>query len=354
MTPVVLARTLVVLARTLAALACLVLGPGLVSPAAGQTATETPGTTDAPAGSETLEVRVLGQGKPVQNILVFVHKDDGSSINMPNQPASTPLRKGTSDSTGFMKFEGLAPGRYVLSMVCERIPENWIGANSSTKVEILAGRPGFATLTVRRGGMVRGRVTQAGNPVPNIRITTETGNALPSECSSLRLQGPDSSGAFIVRKVPLDSRSWIKTYLPLGSGELAVWRDFNLEVPETLNTEWTLPSFKDAELGSALIGVRLPNRKYVEKGHAELVLVRQGPKGYRYEVTATLSETDTLKKLVKLPPGRYNFRAFADPGTKVWWTADPDTIVIQAGRTTRKVLTGRPRDLPGTGTGAAH
>ncbi|MGH7727053.1 MAG: hypothetical protein ACREOU_16645 [Candidatus Eiseniibacteriota bacterium] len=292
----------------------------------------------------SIEVQVIGQGKPVEGVLVRLFKDDGSFMEVPGQAvSSTPLARDTSDAKGGLVFRDLEPSRYIVTAMCERLPGNWIGGSASTKVELLPNRPGHATLTLRRGGMIRGRVTRGGVPYKDVRISTESQDALSSVCPVLQSQGPDSSGAFVVRKVPVGATSWVKANLALGSGELGVWHDFTMEKPETLDAEWKVPDFKDSELGSALFGVRLPTGEYVDKGRAELLLARTGDDGFRYQVNLMLGGADSLQKVEKLPPGRYNVRCFAEPGGKMWWNAGPDTLSIVPGKVARKIIAARPR-----------
>ncbi len=297
----------------------------------------------AESANGSIEVRVLGQGQSVPGVVVRLFKDDGTLLEVPGQVGSTPLARDSSDADGALEFRDLEPGRYIVTALCERLPGNWIGGSSSTKVEVLPDRPGHATLTLRRGGMIRGRVTKGGRPYTDARISTESQDALPSGCPVLQSQGPDPEGAFVVRKVPVGATSWVKANVPLGGGELGVWHDFRMEKPDTLDSEWAVPDFKDGDLGSALFGVRLPTGEYVDKGRVELLLAHSGPDGYRYQVNLALGGPDSLQKVEKLPPGRYNIRAFAEPGGKQWWNASPDTLRIQPGQVTKKVLAARPR-----------
>jgi len=298
-----------------------------------------------PAGEpSTVDVAVLCQGVGVKGIRVTVAPDVGGEAEMWTSARSEAVGSARTDSTGHSVFKDIPPGRYIATSNCS-LPGNWIAGNYATRFELLSGRPAHIILTVRRGGMIIGTATQTdgGPPPAGCNVKAESPDALLSGCATMTASLVDSaSGAFTVTKTPMNALTMLKATAPLGEGKLGVWKNFRFTSPDTERVTVTFPRFKREQLGTAVIAVRMPNGKNVEKGHIELLHI-QPDSTWRYEITLPGGGADSLTTFTNLPAGEYQVHPTADASVKEWWSAPFTTVVVPPGGKVRHNVTARPR-----------
>jgi hypothetical protein len=313
----------------------------LVAPAIAPVA----GAASAPKSG--IKVRVLGQGTPVGRVVVRVRADDGTTPeNWP--PTAKAVGEDSTKADGTIVFSDVPPGRYVVVAPCNKLPGDWIGGSSATVVEVLPGRPTTTTLTLRRGGHIKGKVLGESDLLAKSAVRTETPTALASGCPMLAPSSIGSDGSFEVAKVPLDAKSIVRIEVPFGEGTLLVSQEFSLEKPETATGTWQLPSVEPDQLGTGRVTLRDDKGNPMHKGTVEFSL-RQSSPTWRYVVAYPVGEAaaDTVTLAKSLPPGRYFVRAWPDPGANPWWMASPDSLTIEPGKTAKLRLKARIRE-PGT------
>ena len=285
----------------------------------------------ASAPNSGIKVRVLGQGTPVERVVVRVRPDDGSTPeNWP--PTAKLLAEDSTKADGTITFPDIPPGRYVVVAPCNRLPGDWIGGSSATLLEVMPGRATTATLTLRRGGHVNGKVIGEPAIVSQAAVRTETPTALASGCPMLSPSKIAADGSFEVAKVPLDAKSIIRVEVPLGDGSLLVSQEYNMEKAETATGTWELPSMKPENLGTSRVTLRDDTGAAMHKGTVEFSL-RQSEPAWRYVVAYAVGETDTVTVAKSLPPGRYFVRAWPEPGASPWWNVSPESLTVEPGKT---------------------
>jgi hypothetical protein len=294
----------------------------------------------APASKATgsIEARVILYGAPVPGVPLQARNvgEPGLGVWMEDSTAVVD----TTDARGIVVFKGLVPGRYHVLAHCGRLPGDCIAGTISTQAEALAGQTGHATLTLRPGGRIRGRVMENGRPLSRVTVETQAIDALPSNCPTLNARNPGPDGRFDVGRVPLDTHLWVKVFRPLGGGEIQLWKDFKLTAADTVEATWELPPLDSAQLATVRLGVRVEGKGPPDAGRMELSTTH--PDGWRYYAGFDFAADDSLHTLPSVPPGRYGLRATARPGTGTWWNAMPESIDVEPGKTTTRILTGRP------------
>lgn len=284
----------------------------------------------------SIEVQVLGLGKPVAGVVVRTKVRENEPVDT-WMPGTKPLAEDSTDATGIVRFSNLQPGRYIVALACEKLEGDWIGGTATSLVEVIESRPAHATLTLRRGGRVKGKVVGDAETVRRSEIRMLAPDAMQSGCPT-QTPGPiREDGAFDVRKIPLGGRATISAIAHLGDGELNVWRDVKFDRPDSTDLTLTLPNVTDENLGKIEFEVRDDEGHRVRKGTVELQQTRSVEQ-WTYRVMGRLSENDSTLIVPSLPAGVYAVRARPEPGTSPWWLPRSDSIVVEAQKTTRKRL----------------
>lgn len=294
-----------------------------------------------PAGA-TIDVMVSGQGTPVSRVNVTVAPDKGGAPESWNVGDSVPVGVILTDATGHARFTDVPPGKYIVTTSCG-LPGNWIAGNYATKLETLPGRLSNVTLTVRRGGMIRGTVLQGTRPAAHAEIRADSPDALLSTCGMMTPSLVDTSdGAFTVSKIPLGATTWVKANLDFGPGQIEVWKDFKFDNPETLQTSLAFPAMPASEVGSLQIDLKTDGAAAPDSGSAQLLQVK--PDGtWRYEATIGVGGKGTPKVIQNLPMGDYQIRAYAEPGANKWWSAPIDSFKVLPGKLTHYTVSAKLR-----------
>ena len=293
----------------------------------------------APAvkANASIEARVILYGVPVANVPLQARNvgEPGLGVWMEDSTAVVD----TTDAKGIVVFKGLVPGRYHVLAHCGRLPGDCIGGTISTQAEALPGQVGHATITLRPGGRISGRVLENGRPNPRVTVETQSIDALPSSCPTLDARNPGPDGSFEVGRVPLDTRLWVKVFRPLGGGDLQLWKEFRLAAVDTVEATWELPAIDSTKLATLRLGVRIEGAGPPEAGRMELSTTH--PDGWRYYAGFDITAQDSVHTLPAVPPGRYGLRATARPGGGTWWNAAPESIDVQPGETLTRLLPAR-------------
>ncbi len=306
---------------------------------------------DAAAATQTsgIRVRVLGQGTPVAHVPIRVRADDGTTPeNWP--PQAKLLAEDSTRADGTIGFPDIPPGRYIVLAPCNRLPGDWIGGTSATRLEVLPGRSTSATLTLRRGAHIVGKADGSADVLAQASVRTETPTSLASGCPMLSPTPIAADGGFEVSKVPIGERSIVRIEMPLGQGTLSVSEEFKPEQAETVTRTWQLPSLDPKELGSANVRLRDADGKPMSQGSVEFSL-RQASPSWRYQASYEVAAGDTVTKATSLPPGRYFVRATPQPGASPFWMATPESLTVEPGKTASLRLRTRLRE---TGTPPAQ
>ena len=286
---------------------------------------------DAPAGGSPVEVVVSGEGVPVPGIQVSLAPDKGGSPESWSMVDTPPIATLPTDGTGHARFANVPPGRYIVTTGCG-LPGNWIAGNYATRLETLAGRPGHVTLTLRRGGMVRGKALRGGQPAGEASVQADSPDALMSTCGMMTPTLVDSvDGGFRVNKIPLHSTTWVKGALPLGPGKVEVWKDVHLDRPDTVDVTLPFPAIGPAERGTLVIDVKPDGDKKPDSGSADLLQVKTDG-SWRYSATVDIGAGPATIK--NLPAGPYQIRAMSTPGSAHWWSTPIDSVTVVAGKST--------------------
>jgi hypothetical protein len=288
-----------------------------------------------------IRVRVLGQGTPVARVPVRIRAFDGTTPeNWP--PEAKSLGEDSTGADGVVAFPDIAPGKYIVVAPCNRLPGDWIGGSSATVVDVLEGRATTTTLTLRRGGHIKGVAVGDPELIARAAVRTETPTALSSGCPMLAPTSVAADGSFEVAKAPMDARSIVRLEVPVGDGQLSVVKDFMMTKPETLSGTWELPPVDPAKLGTARVRLRDDQGKPTYVGKVEFTLYKAAPV-WRYVVGYSVGSEDTVTVAKSLPPGRYFVRAWPEPGANPWWSATPESLTVEPGKTASLSLKTRPR-----------
>jgi hypothetical protein len=293
---------------------------------------------DAPAGPpSTVDVLVAGQGVPIEGAKVTLAPDVGKPAEQWNTGDSKPLGQIATDASGHVHFAGVPPGRYIVTTGCG-VPGNWIAGNYASRIEAFAGRAITVTLTMRRGGMVRGKALQGDRPVRHCDLRAEAPDALMSTCGMMSPSLVDTAtGGFTITKVPLNANMWIKASIDQGDGQLGVWKAYTLEKPDTLDVTLAFPTLPADQTGTLVIHFRPSAVAVVDSGSAQLTL-NQPDGSWRYETSPRIAGRDTVTTVKNLPAGGYQIRPYASVGEQKWWNAPIDSVHIMAGKTTTYIV----------------
>src|SRR5439155_16616087 len=118
-----------------------------------------------------------GQGQAIPDGKVTLAPDAGKPAEQWNSGDSKPLGMIDTDATGHAHFKAVPPGRYIVTTGCG-VKGNWIAGNYASRVEAFAGRAIAVTLTMRRGGMVRGKAMQGDRPVRRCDLRADSPDAM--------------------------------------------------------------------------------------------------------------------------------------------------------------------------------
>jgi hypothetical protein len=291
---------------------------------------------DKPKG-QPVTVMVSGQGTPVPGVKITLAPDHGGTPESWNVGTSTPLAVIPTDATGHAVFPDVAPGMYIVTTSCG-LPGDWIAGNYATRIEVLASRPSAVTLTLRRGGMVRGKATQGGVVAGHAEIRSDSPDALMSACGMMTPSLVDTTtGAFTVSKMPLNATTWVKGELPFGPGRLGVWKDFHFEKPDTVDLAIDFPAMGPKDVGSLVLDLKADTAEKPDSGVAQLLQLAPTGK-WRYEANVDIGGVNGATTIPSLPAGPYQIRGYATPGSSKWWNAPIDSFTIEPGKTAKYTL----------------
>ena len=291
----------------------------------------------AGGGGQTVNVMVSGQGTPVPDIKVTLAPDTGVAPESWNVSNSTPVGIIPTDNTGHAVFSGVAPGRYIVTTSCG-LPGNWIAGNYATRIDVLPSRPTDVTLTVRRGGMVRGHAMQGNHVATTAEVRADSPDALMSTCGMMTPTLVDTlTGAFTVSKMPLNATTWIKGEMPFGPGRIGVWRDFHFEKPDTVDMTLDFPTMDTKSVGALDINLLSDSAEKPDSGMAQLTQITSDGK-WRYEANVTVGGAAGATHIASLPSGPYQIRAYATPGSAKWWNSPYDSLTVRPGQTAKYTL----------------
>jgi hypothetical protein len=300
---------------------------------------------DKPKGAP-IDVLVSGQGTPVPNVKVTVAPDKGGTTPETwTARDSAPLAILATDATGHAVFPDVPPGKYIVTTSCS-IPGDWIAGNYATRVETLPGRPTGVTLTLRRGGMVRGKALRGAAAARTAEIRADSQEALMSNCGMMTPSVIDTlTGDFTVNKIPLHATTWVKGQLPFGPGHIAVWKNFRIEKPETLDVAMQFPELGPQDVGTLVLDLVSHSAEKPDSGMAQLLQVL--PDGsWRYESTVSVGGVLGPKTYKNLPKGPYQVRAYAIPGSSKWWNAPIDSVTVAGGQVTKHTVKAQIQNRP--------
>jgi hypothetical protein len=290
---------------------------------------------DSPAGGSPIDVQVSGEGTSVPGIRVSLAPDKGGMPEAWSMADTPPIATIETDGTGHAIFAAVPPGRYIVTTGCG-IPGNWIAGNYATRLETLPGRPASVTLTLRRGGMVRGKALRGNQPASTASVQADSPDALMSTCGMMMPTLVDSAnGGFEVSKIPLHATTWVKGALPIGAGKIEVWKDVHLDSPDTVDVTLQFPSIPPSERGTLLINLKPDGTTKPDPGSADLLQVKTDG-SWRYQ--ATVQIVPGVVTVRNLPAGPYQIRANAAPGSAHWWTTPIDSVTVIAGKSTPYVV----------------
>jgi hypothetical protein len=295
-----------------------------------------PAPAPAAKPTGTIEARVILLGTPVAGVPIQVRNTGEPGLDVWMEDSTAVVD--TTDAKGIARFAGLPAGRYHVLAHCGRLPGDRIAGSISTRAEVIPGQVAHSTLTLRPGGRIRGRVLEGDRPVSRATVETQTIDALPSNCPTLDTRNPGPDGRFEVGRVPINTFLWVKVYRPLGGGDVQLWKDFTLAAADTIEATWNFPALDSARLATVRLGVRIPGEGPADLGRIELSTIH--PDGWRYFAGFDFTTEDSLHTLPSVPPGRYGLRATCRPGTKKWWNAQPESLVVEPGAKITRLLTG--------------
>ncbi len=293
---------------------------------------------DAPTGPpSTVDVFVSGQGVAIPDVKVTLAPDAGRPAEQWNSGDSKALGVTSTDATGHAHFKDVPPGRYIVTTGCG-ITGNWIAGNYASRLEAFAGRAIAVTLTMRRGGMVRGTAMQGDHPVKRCDLRADSPDAMMSTCGMMSPSLVDTTtGGFTIAKVPLGVNMWIKASLDFGIGQLGVWKAVSMAKPETLDVQVQFPTLAAKDLGTLVIKFRPDTPAVTDSGTAALALSQ--PDGtWRFEASPRIAGVDSVTTIHGLPAGGYQIRPYASVGTGKWWNATMDSVRVTAGKSTVYVV----------------
>ncbi len=299
----------------------------------------TPPPADGPPSS--VDVLVSGQGEPIPGVKVTLAPDTGRPAEQWNSGDSQPVGVVVTDATGHARFPKVPAGRYIATTSCG-IPGNWIAGNYASRVDAFAGRPISVMLTMRRGGMIRGKALRAGKAVGRCDLRADSPDALMSTCGMMSPTLVDTAtGEFTITKIPLNADTWVKCAVDVGLGTLSVWHAYNMAKPETLDITVPFPTLDANNVGTLVLRFRPDTTAPVDSGNASLLLVQ--PDGsWRYETAARINAgRDSVATLKNIPAGGYQIRANAYPGPNKWWNAPIDSVHVVAGKSSEYVIHAR-------------
>ncbi|MEP7028254.1 MAG: hypothetical protein ABI960_06635 [Candidatus Eisenbacteria bacterium] len=296
----------------------------------------------ADSHAAALDVMVSGQGVPVPGIKVTVAPDKGGPPESWNVGDSSPIGVIATDETGHAVFKDVPPGKYIVTTNCG-LPGNWIAGNYATRLETLPGRPAHVTLTLRRGGMIRGTALRGTHPAGTAEVRADSPDALLSTCGMMTPTLVDTTdGTFVVAKIPIGATTWVKANLDLGPGQISVWKDFHFDKPETLQTTLEFPAMPESDVGSLQIELKVDGAEAPDSGSANLLQVKADG-SWRYEATIGVGGTGGSPVYDHLPAGEYQIRAYAEPGANKWWSAPIDSVTVLPGKLTRYTVNAKLR-----------
>ena len=280
----------------------------------------------------TVDVLVSGQGVPVAGVKVTLAPDNGGTPENWSVAVSKPLGELTTDATGHAVFPNVPPAKYFVTTGC-LAPGNWISGSYATRVETLPGHASSITLTLRKGAMIRGKALQGTAPAGHAVVTANSADGLLTPCPMLNSSNVDSTtGGFTVSKVPVNATIALKAEMPMGEGDLGVWREFHVDKPETLDVAFQFPAFEARDLGSIVVDLTADGTAKPDSGVAMLMQTKDD-NSWRYTANASVGGTMGPTKITGLPAGHYQIRSNAMPGSSKWWTAAIDTLNILPGKT---------------------
>jgi len=300
-------------------------------------------TTDAPTGPpSTVDVLVSGQGEAVPGIKVTLAPDIGRPAEQWNNGDSKPLGVVLTDATGHAHFKDVPPGKYVVTTGCTTTG-NWIAGNYASRIEAFAGRAIAVTLTMRHGGMVRGKARQGDRPVTRCDLRTDSPDAMATACGMMSASLVDSStGTFTIARVPIGAVMTIKGSIDFGVGDIGVWKSVHMDKPETLDVELPFPTLNAKDVGTLVIKFRPDSPAPTDSGNAALTLLQ--PDGsWRFEASPTIAGHDSVTTVKGLPAGGYQIRPYAAVGAAKWWNASLDSVHVVAGKSTVYVVQAHTR-----------
>lgn len=280
----------------------------------------------------TVDVLVSGQGIPVPGVKVTLAPNNGGTAENWSTAVSKPLGELTTDATGHAVFADVPPAKYFVTAGCSA-PGNWISGNYATSLETLPGHTSNITLTMRKGAMIRGKALQGTAPAGHAQVTANSADGLLTPCPMLNSSAVDSTtGVFTVTKVPVNATIALKAEMPMGEGDLGVWREFHVEKPETLDVAFQFPAFEPKDLGSIVVDLTADGTAKPDSGVAMLIQTKDD-NSWRYTASANVGGTRGPAKITGLPAGHYQIRSNAMPGSSRWWNAPIDTLNILPGKT---------------------
>jgi len=289
---------------------------------------------DAPTGPPSIvDVLVSGQGEAVPGIKVTLAPDIGRPAEQWNVGDSKPLGIALTDATGHARFNDVPPGKYVVTSGCATVA-NWIAGNYASRVEAFGGRTIAVTLTMRRGGMVRGKAMQGEQALKRCDLRTDSPDAMSTTCGMMSASLVDSAtGGFTIARVPIGAQMWIKGSIDFGVGDLGVWKSVQMAKPETLDVVLPFPSLAAKDLGTLVIKFRPDTPAVTDSGNAALTL-SQPDGSWRFEASPRIAGVDSVTTVKGLPAGGYQIRPYAAVGTAKWWNASTDSVHVKAGEST--------------------
>jgi hypothetical protein len=283
------------------------------------------------ASGQTVTVMVSGQGTPVPDVKVTLAPDTGVAPESWNISNSTPVGVIPTDATGHAVFSGVAPGRYIVTTSCG-LPGNWIAGNYASKIEVIESRPTTLTLTLRRGGMIRGKAMQGSHVATKAEVRSDSPDALMSTCGMMTPSLVDTlTGAFTVSKIPLNATTWVKGEMPMGPGRIGVWRDFHFDKPDTVDMTLEFPTMDPKDVGALELDLKPDSAEQPDSGMAQLLQITSDGK-WRYEANVVVGGVAGVTKVPSLPAGDYQIRAYATPGSAKWWNVPNDSLKVVPGK----------------------